>query len=473
MGIFSFLFGGGKYPTTSKYEAQLAQLKADFARYKQIESGNELKRLAELTKLTSSSDFVARVNKLKTEKFSSTEEYRKEQELKQLLKSSDYKDYLKLSGNGKAKQAESTLASVEYKEFDSLRKQVSSSTFMAKAKKEKDSAEAKALARFKQLKSNSAFKAAEKLVASEAYKNYKKIEGSDKLRKIDSLKQFVASPAFVSKKAELEDKNRFRKSDECKAIEELATLNKNADIKWYLSQKEKKTFVDADKWQLTFEEEFKGSRLDNKWLLGYYMGRKYSNVVYSLADERQNFVEKNAVVSGGSLDIQTRAGKSDGQVWNPHAGGFIKKTFDSTSALINTGDSFRQKFGKFEFKVKVSGAKNPVTHNVWLSSDKNSEINVATFGLAPKSIKLGSQVGNNRNYTTVNDVKFESDYYIYALTWTPNKLTWSVNGVEVYAQNVAVPQDEMYIGLSSNVVGDGEVGNADLNVEWVRVYTAK
>ena len=44
-----------------------------------------------------------------------------------------------------------------------------------------------------------------------------------------------------------------------------------------------------------------------------------------------------------------------------------------------------------------------------------------------------------------------------------------VNGVEVYSTTSA-PSEEMYIGLSSNVVGEGNIGNADLQVEWIKVY---
>ena len=73
----------------------------------------------------------------------------------------------------------------------------------------------------------------------------------------------------------------------------------------------------------------------------------------------------------------------------------------------------------------------------------------------------------------VDDVKYSTDYFIYTLEWTAKKITWSVNGVEVHSTTSNIPQEPMYIGLSSNVVGEGEIANADMHVEWVKVYAQK
>lgn len=111
---------------------------------------------------------------------------------------------------------------------------------------------------------------------------------------------------------------------------------------------------------------------------------------------------------------------------------------------------------------------SPVTASIWLSSDKNNEINVATFGKG-KGVTLGA----GKNISAVNDVKYSTGYFIYTLEWTPEKLTWKVNGVEVYSTTQNVPQEEMYICIGSNVVGQGKINSADLSVEWVKAYASK
>lgn len=468
MGLFSFLFGGGKYPTTSKYEAQLAQFKADYAKFSKIAAGADLKTYEELKNITASADFKSRVDHLKNDRFSQTDEYKKEQELKSLSKSSDIKGYLKFISVGDDKKAEAALSSQSYAEFLSLQNVIGSAAFSAKAK-DKNSDEAKTLARFKQLEKEPAVKAAVKYAKSGAYANYKKVAGSERLKKFMALSEFVKTDTFLAKKKDLEDKNRFKKSDEARKLENLAQLEKNKDLKWFFDKRKANAFKDAERWQLAFSDEFSGSKLDSqKWGFGYWAS-KASGVVYSLADERQKFTEANAKIAGGCLDIQTRAGKAVGTVWNPEALGFAQKEFEASSAVVNTGISFRQKFGKFEFKVKPAGVKSPVIANIWLSSEKNEEINVASFGKVVKGFACGAA----QKLSAVTDLKPESDFYIYSLEWNSKKIVWRVNGVEVYSQSSAVPQDEMFVNISANVIGDGKIADADLLVEWVKVYVEK
>ncbi len=467
MSIFSFLFGG-KYPETSKYEAQLAQAKNDFGKFNQIAKGADLMTYEELKKTTATADFKNRVDHLKNDRYKGTSEYQKEQELKQLAKSSDIKGYLKFVASGDAKKADAAIASEAYKEFLALEKVVSTSDFKAKAKVS-GSEEAKQLARFIQLKGDTTVKAAVSFAKSSAYANYKKTAGSDRLKKYEALTEYVKTPDFINKKKYLENKNRFKESEEAKQLAILANLEKSKDLKWYFAALKAGTFKEADKWELKFSDEFAGQKVDSKkWLSGYYWGKKTAGIEYSLADERQAFTEANAKVSGGVLTISTRPGDATGTVWSPEALGFVKKNFEASSAVITSGDSFRQKFGKFDFKVKATGAMAPVFANIWLSSDKNKEINVATFGKS-KGVTLGA----GQNIKAVDDVKYSTGYFIYTLEWTPEKLTWKVNGVEVYSTTQNVPQEEMYICMGSNVVGDGKIGNADMSIEWVKVYDAK
>ncbi len=467
MSIFSFLFGG-KYPETSKYEAQLAQAKVDFGKFNQIAKGADLMTYEELKKTTATADFKSRVDHLKNDRFKGTPEYQKEQELKQLAKSGDIKGYLKFVAAGDDKRADAAIGSEAYKEFLALEKAVSSSDFKAKAKVS-DSEEAKKFARFIQLKGDATVKAAQSYAKSKAYANYKKTAGSDRLKKYEALTEFVKTPDFINKKKYLENKNRFKESEEAKQLEILANLEKNKDLKWYFAALKAGTFNDADKWDLKFSDEFAGQKIDGqKWLGGYYMGKKMAGVEYSLADERQAFSDANAKVSSGVLTIATRPGNATGTVWSPEALGFVKKNMEATSAIVTTGDSFRQKFGKFDFKVKTTGTAGPVTASIWLSSDKNSEIYVASFGKGK-----GVTVGTGKSFGSVDDVKYSSGYFIYSLEWTSQKLTWKVNGVEVYSTTQNVPQDEMYICMGSNVIGEGNISSADMSIEWVKAYASK
>lgn len=478
MGFWSFLFGAAKYPSTSKYESQVKQKDDDYKRYKRIGESAELRRHQELLKLTTSEAFTKKVDHLKFDRFNQTAEYAKEQELKALEADSQIRDYVKFVKEGKDKALANTLNSKAYAEYKQLQKTVDSPDFQDKARV-KRSPEWNTLKHFKELRKTDAVRGTEKTLASSQYANYLKIKDSDRLKKMEALTAYVNEPSFKAKKADLENKNRFKESEECKTLEELKGLDKNKDLRWYYQQKSDGRFNEADKWKLIWKDEFEQPQLNKqKWSVGYYWGRKVSDKVYSLADERQKFTEQNAQVHNGTLSITTVPGKVQGDVWHPLAGGFTKDELDCTSSLINTAEHFRLKYGKIEIKAHATGATPPVSQNIWLSTEGSPEaptreVNVASFGVKPGVMRLGVAQGPNADIHDVDDLRFQKDYFIYTLEWTPVRLTWQVNGVEVYSTSKNVPQEPMYLALSSNAIGEGDIQPANLQVEWVRVYSTE
>lgn len=478
MGFWSFLFGGGKYPTTSKYEHDEHKKVEEYERYKAIGSGAQLKRHQELLKLTTSDAFTKAVDHLKYDRFEKTPEYDKEQELRALQKDPEIKDYVNFIKAGKDKNLENLLNSKAYADFQSLSKIVGTPAFMEKAKV-KNSPEWQQQKTYDGLRKSDAIRSLNKILNSSQYANYKKVKNSDRLKKMETLTSYVNEPAFKAKKADLQNKNRFKQSQEYATLQELAALNKDKDLLWYYKQKSEGRFNEADKWKLIWKDDFEQPGLNKqKWSVGYYWGRKVSDIIYSLADERQKFTEKNAQVQNGVLTIATVPEKVQGDVWRPMAGGFVKGEMDCTSSLVNTAEHFRLKFGRIEVKAHAVGATAPVTQNIWLSTEGGPdspmrEINLASFGVKPNTIRLGVAQGNNADLHEVDDLRYQKDYYIYTLEWTPVRLTWKVNGVEVWSTAKNVPQEPMYIAMSSNAVGQGDITPANLQVEWVHVYSTE
>lgn len=470
MGFFSFLFGG-KYPSTKKYEAQLEQQFAEYERFKQISASTHYARFKELEALTSSAEFKNQVNKLKTEKFSNTEAYRKEQELKNLKNSSDIKQYIKFKSKQLDQRLEMAKNSSEYQRFKDLEQAVNSPEFrqMKYQKDFKKSEAAQTEKEYLKIKNSSSVKFINKTEASDAYKNFVRVNNSDRLKKVEELEEYVKSADFLSLKAEMEDPKRFKKSNEAQLIAEFERLQKDKDIVWFQTNEKKRTFDAISKLKLTFSDEF--TSLDkNKWDIGYFWGKALANTVYSLENERQCFTEKNVHVAGSELSISTIKQAAKGTRWNPAAFGFVAGEFDYTSSLINTGKSFRQKFGRFDFKVKMSQSA-PIVHHVWLVGEKQEPmINVACFGKDKDKIRMGKVSNGSVKTMTIDGADLSKDYYIISLIWTADKLVWLINGVEVMVQKDNVPQDAMYINFSSHVTSKGDVQNGELNVDWVRVY---
>ena len=471
MGLFNLF--GGRYPSTKKYEAKQQQLASDYERFKELAVSEQVKRFDELNKIVNSAEFKKRVDVLKNQKFSSTDAYRKEVEYKRLRKSGDIKRYNKFVAKGNDKRIEEILASKEYARYQELRAVVETPAFKQKQKGKgfKNSEDYQLLVEYQQLQKSSDIKFAIATTASADYKNYKQLKNSDRLQKFEALAAYISSPDFINFKAEIEDPKRYKKSEEASLANEFDALSKSNDIVWYKKNLAANTFAEVKKWKLVFEDNFDGVKLDtNKWQSGYYWGNQLLGDSYSPLGELQTYKKENISILNSVATLQTTKTAAKGKVWDPKFG-FVDGNFDYTSALINTGASFRQQYGRFEFKVKMSNSA-PVTHNIWMVGKTSApHINVVNFGLWRKKVAIGLVTEQRRKLVEVDGAKFNSDFYIFSLLWTPEKLVWSINGVEVQTITTDVPRQEMYLVLSSNVHAKSNVQNAALEIDWVRAYT--
>lgn len=490
MGIFSSLFGG-KYPSTKKYEAQVAAHNADYEKFNAYTSSPTLARYNELVTLTNSDDFKKRVRILKEEKFADTEAAKLEREYNEMHNSADIKDYNSFIAKGLDKKLESALTSVNYNRYIDLQSQVTTSDFRKKldAKRKeiegkykflaslraagelKETEEYQLDAEYKSLQKCQEVRFVAKTTESTQYKNYKKLVDSERISKYKSLGNYIASEQFINLKKEITDPKRFAKSQENQQLKELEALSKSKDLLWYQKQVETDAFADIRRWKLTFEDDFSAPKLDqSKWLVGYYWGRALKNIIYSLDSERQAFREENVTLSNSEAAIVTKQQSIGGTKWTNR--GFVDAQFDYTSSLINTGASFRQKYGRFDFKVRLQADKI-VKHHIWMVGEKSTpQIDVLSFGANKKQFIAGLTSKNQQTQTQVIDgATFDGDYYIVSLYWSPEKLTWSINGVEVCTMKGAIPGEPMYIVVSSNITDEGQTSGSQLTLDWVKCYT--
>jgi beta-glucanase (GH16 family) len=252
-------------------------------------------------------------------------------------------------------------------------------------------------------------------------------------------------------------------------LQEFDKVKKDDDIIWYFRVKDSNKFDVLKSRVLTFSDEFEGDSLDTKkWITNYYWGDKLLKDNYTVGTDLQAYTEKdNFEIRNSLLKIITKPQKKEGKVWT--AGGFKVHEFGYTSGIVNTGDSFRQKYGIFSAKIKLG---NPAAKSAfWMVSDKitphidvsrtaNGKVVSDFFATSDKRIK--ASVGG----------KYSNDFYIYTLEWTPDKLVWKINNTEVLTQTGNVPQEPMFINLSGGL--DKPVNSmTTMEIDWVRVYQPK
>ena len=212
----------------------------------------------------------------------------------------------------------------------------------------------------------------------------------------------------------------------------MTNLKKNADIIWYFKVKDSDKFDILKQRELTFSDEFNGEKLDTaKWLTNYYWGEKLLKDRYSVESDLHAYTEKdNFELRNSILKINTRPQRVTGKVWTADKG-FTTKEFSYTSGIINSGNSFRQKYGIFSAKIKLG---NPEAKSAfWMLADKiTPHIDICRTSKGKVWADLFTNKSNHSK-TSIGS-RYANDFFIYTLEWTPDSLTWMINNTEIFVQ---------------------------------------
>ncbi|MDF1573725.1 MAG: family 16 glycosylhydrolase [Bacteroidales bacterium] len=307
----------------------------------------------------------------------------------------------------------------------------------------------------------------------EAFRDY---ENSDELKHYLELEKEVKSNAFKVRKKKMK-RAAYKDSEEFQRETEYQVLKKSGQLVWYYRTKKKYPFKEIERWDLTFDEKFNEGKLDrSKWMTQHFWGEKSLNEPYAMEDDLSFPTNgENIEFYDNKARIVTKEGKTSGLVWRPEQG-FVREDFDYTSGLINTARSFSQKYGVFHAKIKMAGTA--LAQAFWMVSETMlPHIDVARFenGKHYSNYFWGSSASPNRSVSKTRGHKYADEYFIYTLEWTPNKLTWKINGKVFKTQTSGVPQEEMYINFSSSLKKDASGAGlpSAMEIDWVRVYKLK
>jgi hypothetical protein len=451
-------------------------------RFKDMDGSSKILDFEALEKFIESPAFREK-QKMKPFTFKDTDEYRKLDEYKALKRDPEVKAFLKppkkvksffnISKNKSLPKVE-IIKTKSILRFEELAAFTKSSEFLAKKNMRpitfKDSEEYKKLLEYKRLKGTLEIKEFYKFKSSKEYANFLNTDGSARLKRYYELKDYVATAEFKQRKEYLQDKKRFEKTEMFNEIKEYNKLRKSSDITWYFKVRDSDKFDILKHRELTFRDEFDGEKLDTeKWLTNYYWGEKLFKDRYSVESDLQAYTEKeNFEVRNSILRINTKPQRISGKVWSSTQG-FSTKEFSYTSGLINSGASFRQKYGVFAAKIKLGNPK--AKSAFWMLADRiTPHLDICRTSSGKVWFDYFSSKGNTSK-TSIGS-RYSNDYFIYSLEWTSDKLVWKINGTEVFSQTSDIPQEPMYVLLAGGL--DKPInGLSTMEIDWVRVYKAK
>jgi beta-glucanase (GH16 family) len=408
-------------------------------------------------------------------------------EYQALKRTREYKRYHKLLHSPHKHAYDKMHGSDELEAFKDLEDFINSGDFKRKKHEIesfsfKDTEEFKKLEQYQILNNSDSIKFYYKFKNSKELKNYLDLHNSKRIGKFEELKEYISSDEFIRFKAYAtkSPKKRWHESKEFEKLQEFESLKESEKIKWYFKNISSKKFDWHRVWSETFFDSFSEKKLDTKkWLTRYFWGDKMFKGSYSLSHDKHFVTDgDNLLIDGGRLHIITRKEEVVGKSWSSSYG-FVTRNFGFTSGLINTGNSFQQKYGTFEAKIKFHPSAE-IQNAFWmLSKTFVPRIDIANarkkviFGTAWGDPKAPGSIRNNSK--TKKRSKLSSDFFIYSLEWTPLRLTWKINGMEVASTAQGVPAEPMYLLLGCGL--QEEINNgilpAMMEIDWVRCYQHK
>jgi len=164
-----------------------------------------------------------------------------------------------------------------------------------------------------------------------------------------------------------------------------------------------------------------------------------------------------------------------GRQWLPSAG-FIPAEFGFTSDILSTFQSFWQKEGIFEAKIKFLPVEEVVSSIHLLGKEPGTQVTLLEMGPECRSGVLSFN-GYQKPLFSGVDLKNlkKGRFYIFRVEWEGHHFVWKINDQVVHEEVVSKLNDPMHLNLTSLVVKQVPVSKLPVTFEmdWVRCYRKK
>ncbi|MFD8152226.1 family 16 glycosylhydrolase [Streptomyces sp. NPDC059720] len=232
-------------------------------------------------------------------------------------------------------------------------------------------------------------------------------------------------------------------------------------------------------WKLTFRDEFDGTELDtDRWATCYDWNQ--DGCTNSGNDEEQWYLPGQVSVGDGHLSLNAERRSTRGS---------DDKTYPWRSGMVSTGrdDWYAEPrhvftYGYFEASVRIP-AEAGMFPAFWMmpaSKFTPPELDIMEFLERTDRVMMyvhwRSPDGDQRARAGYGPVDFPAKHHVFALLWTPDEVSWYVDGVRRF--RVTEPERiphvpmEVLINLAVGVPDSPprSVDSARMTVDWVRVW---
>jgi beta-glucanase (GH16 family) len=220
-------------------------------------------------------------------------------------------------------------------------------------------------------------------------------------------------------------------------------------------------------WLLIFSDEFNELSLDlNTWDTHFFWGR-----ILPGNNEEQYYMDDAYDFTGSYIRLRADIREMNG--------------FDYTSGMISSFDKFAFQYGYAEMRARIPAGQG-FWPAFWLLPTALGQDGGQTW---PPEIDVFEILGHQPNYAymtnwygtwpdsissvqgvyIIHGTDFSEHFHTYAIEWTPNKITWYIDGQIRFESTVGISQEEMYL-LATFAVGGDWPGSPDATTPFPSYY---
>jgi beta-glucanase (GH16 family) len=223
-------------------------------------------------------------------------------------------------------------------------------------------------------------------------------------------------------------------------------------------------------WKLAFDPSFAGSALSTgTWATCYYWATT-DGCNDNPTTEKEWYLPSQDQVSGGDLNLVAQQESTEGVSSSGAA-----EDYTCRSGMVTSAPSFNFTYGLISITAKIPYNAG-LWPALWLAASSHQwppELDIMEHWYSEPQVKvydhtvgtkyLGGAVPTPGNMST--------GFHTYSLLWSKSRVTWYIDGVQVYTTTSYVPQQSMY--FIANVADDSTAAGAcsgTMQIQSIKVW---
>jgi beta-glucanase (GH16 family) len=224
-------------------------------------------------------------------------------------------------------------------------------------------------------------------------------------------------------------------------------------------------------WKLTFDPGFSGTQLSSTWSTCYDWAPNPSvGCTNNPAAEKEWYVPSQVNVSGGTVNLVAKQEATQGVDSSGAA-----KTYTCRSGMISSKPGFNFTYGLIQISAKLPYGPG-LWPALWLAATNDQwppELDIMEHWYSEPQMKVYDHtVGKSYVGGPVpTPANLSTGFHTYSLMWNKDRVTWYLDGVQVYTTTSHVPQQAMY--FIANVADDSTAAGActgTMQIQSVKVW---